>query len=116
MDRERGGLPISSLREVAILSKIKHVNVVRLFEVVAGRDLSSVYLVLEYCDQDLGHLVDTLPVPFTEPQVKCLMLQLCHGMAHLHAHYIIHRDLKLPNILLTRHGVLKIADFGMARR
>ena len=116
MKQEVGGLPISTLREISLLRKARdHVNVVSLYEVVVGRDLQSVFLVMEHCDQDLGELVDTLPIPFQEDQVKCLTLQLIRGVEWLHSLYIVHRDLKLSNLLLDSSGVLKIADFGLAR-
>lgn len=109
-------MPISSLREISLLNKIRHENVVSLLHVAVGRNLSSVFLVMEYCEHDLGNLVDNMPIPFLENQVKCITLQLLHGMTHLHNNFIIHRDLKLSNILLTSEGVVKIADFGMARK
>ena len=43
------------------------------------------------------------------------MIQLLRGVAHLHDNWIIHRDLKTSNLLLSHKGVLKIADFGLAR-
>jgi cell division cycle 2-like protein len=43
------------------------------------------------------------------------MLQLLNGIAHLHDNWIIHRDLKTSNLLLSHKGVLKVADFGLAR-
>eukprot|EP00054_Salpingoeca_dolichothecata_P019113 m.118562 g.118562 ORF g.118562 m.118562 type:complete len:417 (-) comp23131_c0_seq4:32-1282(-) len=115
MKQETGGLPISSVREISVLTKLRHENTVQLKYVVVGRELSSVFLVMEYCEQDLAHLVDSMPCPFTEAQVKCLMLQLAHGLEYLHDQFVIHRDLKLSNLLLTDKGILKIADFGLAR-
>ena len=53
--------------------------------------------------------------PFTEAQVKCIMLQVLRGLQYLHARYIIHRDLKVSNLLMTDQGCVKIADFGLAR-
>ena len=64
---------------------------------------------------ELARLVDTMPAPFALSEVKCLMEQLLAAVAHLHANYILHRDLKLSNLLLTNDGVLKLCDFGLAR-
>lgn len=44
------------------------------------------------------------------------MLQLATAISHLHANKVVHRDLKLSNMLLTATGVLKLADFGLARQ
>ncbi len=52
---------------------------------------------------------------FLFTQVKCLLIQLLNGVAYLHRNYIIHRDLKVSNLLLTDKGCLKIADFGLGR-
>lgn len=49
------------------------------------------------------------------PQIKCLMIQFIQGMIYLHDLDIIHRDIKSCNILVTRQGVVKIADFGLSR-
>lgn len=48
-------------------------------------------------------------------EVKCLMLQLLKGVHHLHHQWILHRDLKTSNLLMSHRGILKIADFGLAR-
>mmetsp|Transcript_7096 Transcript_7096/g.20027 ORF Transcript_7096/g.20027 Transcript_7096/m.20027 type:complete len:259 (-) Transcript_7096:211-987(-) len=56
-----------------------------------------------------------MKVPFRESEVKCLMLQLLEAMAYLHDHWVVHRDLKLSNLLLSNNGVLKLCDFGLAR-
>ncbi|CAG2102070.1 unnamed protein product [Medioppia subpectinata] len=116
MDREREGLPISGLREINLLLNLRHPNVVQLKEVAVGKSLESIFLVMEYCEQDLASLLDNMSVPFTESQVKCILLQLFHGLEYLHKNFIVHRDLKVSNLLLTDNGELKIADFGLARR
>ncbi|XP_075254422.1 cyclin-dependent kinase 10-like isoform X3 [Convolutriloba macropyga] len=116
LEKQTGGMPISGLREVSLLlSTSQHPNIVKLHEVVVGRKLTSVFLVMEFCAQDLASLLDNMPSPFSEPHVKCLMLQVFKGLAHLHSSFIVHRDLKVSNLLLTDRGVLKIADFGLAR-
>ena len=48
-------------------------------------------------------------------EVKCLLIQLLEAVAHLHDNWILHRDLKTSNILLSHQGILKVGDFGLAR-
>ncbi|XP_071959616.1 cyclin-dependent kinase 10-like [Antedon mediterranea] len=115
MENEKDGMPVSGMREINVLINIKHENVVELMEVVVGQHLDSIFLVMEYCEQDLASLLDNMPTPFTEAQVKCLSLQMFNGIHFLHKNFIIHRDLKVSNLLLTDKGCLKIADFGLAR-
>jgi cyclin-dependent kinase 10 len=116
MERETDGVPVSGLREIAILLNLKHDNIVHLKEVAVGRNLDSIFLVMEYCEQDLASLLDNMHTPFSEAQVKCIMMQLFRGLHFLHQNFIVHRDLKVSNLLLTDKGRLKIADFGLARK
>uniref|UniRef100_A0A0A1WGN3 cyclin-dependent kinase n=1 Tax=Zeugodacus cucurbitae TaxID=28588 RepID=A0A0A1WGN3_ZEUCU len=115
MDQERDGLPISGLREIMILKACKHENIVNLLDVVVGKSLESIFLVMEYCEQDLASLLDNMVQPFSESEVKCITLQVLHGLEYMHSRYIIHRDLKVSNLLMTDNGCVKIADFGLAR-
>ncbi|KAH8849909.1 Cyclin-dependent kinase 10 [Schistosoma japonicum] len=122
MENVRDG---NSLREITLLLSIKHPNVVHLREVVVGRSLDryvimlriifSIFLVMEYCEQDMASLLDNMPNPFTESQVKCIMLQIFKGLRYLHENFIIHRDLKVSNLLMNDKGLVKIADFGLSR-
>ena len=65
------------------------------------------------CRLRAGHMLTTRR-PRAD-QVKCLTLQLVRGVEWLHSLSIVHRDLKLSNLLLDGKGALKIADFGLAR-
>ena len=69
MEDEKDGLPISSLREINLLLNLRHKNIVELKEVVVGRSLDSIFLVMEYVEQDLASLLDNMSNHFTEAQV-----------------------------------------------
>ena len=118
MEHEKNGLPVTSLREINTLKACKHPNIITLYEVVVGSKLNSMFLVFEYAENDLSRILDEMrdkERPFTESEIKCLMQQLLRAVLFLHDHWIIHRDLKMPNLLYTRRGVLKVGDFGLAR-
>jgi len=110
MENEKDGIPISGLREISILKHCKHTNIVQLLEVVVGRSLESIFLSMEYCEQDLASLLDHMQTAFTESQVKCIMLQVLQGLKYLHSNYIVHRDLKVSNLLMTDKGIVKIGN------
>jgi len=119
MEKDKDGFPITFLREFRILMNCQHKNIVSVKEIVMGRSPSHIYIVMEYLDHDLLDIFEntrdqSLP-PYSAAEIKCLMLQLLDGVAFLHDNWIIHRDLKLSNILLSNKGILKIADFGLAR-
>ncbi|KAK0623265.1 kinase-like domain-containing protein [Immersiella caudata] len=116
--KDRGGLPVTGLREIQILKDCDHRNVVKLQEVVVGEDTSkieNIFLVLEFVEHDLKSILEDMPEPFLASEVKTLLLQLASGVSYLHDNWILHRDLKTSNLLLNNRGQLKIADFGMAR-
>ncbi|OTA60387.1 kinase-like protein [Hypoxylon sp. EC38] len=115
---DTAGLPETGLREIQILKDCTHRNIVELREVVVGDDtrrIENVFLVLEFLEHDLMSILSDMPEPFLASEVKTLLLQLASGVAYLHDHWILHRDLKTSNLLLNNRGQLKIADFGMAR-
>ncbi|KAI1723107.1 protein kinase domain-containing protein [Ditylenchus destructor] len=119
MEKERDGFPITSLREINMLLKCgKHPNVVNVREIVEGGNMDKIYLVMEYVEHDMKTLMESLKSKnkkFTPAQVKSLMRQLLSGIEFMHNEFVIHRDLKTSNLLLSHSGVLKIGDFGLAR-
>ncbi|XP_008794856.1 probable serine/threonine-protein kinase At1g54610 [Phoenix dactylifera] len=101
-------------REINILRRLDHPNVVKLDGLVTSRMSCSLYLVFEYMEHDLAGLAASPEIKFTEPQVKCYMHQLLSGLEHCHNRGVLHRDIKGSNLLLDNSGILKIADFGLA--
>ncbi|CAO2837153.1 unnamed protein product [Amaranthus hypochondriacus] len=101
-------------REILILRRLDHPNVVKLEGLVTSRMSCSLYLVFEYMEHDLAGLAANTEIKFTEPQVKCYMHQLISGLEHCHNRGVLHRDIKGSNLLLDNGGILKIADFGLA--
>ncbi|KAL1201648.1 putative serine/threonine-protein kinase [Cardamine amara subsp. amara] len=102
-------------REIIILRKLDHPNVIKLEGLMlVDHDCSSLYLIFEYMEHDLLGLSSLLGVQFSEPQVKCYLRQLLRGLDHCHTNHVLHRDIKSSNLLINGNGVLKIADFGLA--
>ncbi|XP_051122431.1 cyclin-dependent kinase G-2 isoform X2 [Andrographis paniculata] len=116
MEKEREGFPLTSLREINILLSLHHPSIVDVKEVVVGSNLDSIFMVMEYMEHDLKGLMETMKQPFSQSEVKCLMLQLLGGIKYLHDNWVLHRDLKTSNLLLNNCGELKICDFGLARQ
>ena len=116
MEKEREGFPMTSLREINILLSFHHPSIVDVKEVVVGSSLDSIFMVMEYMEHDLKALMETIKQPYSQSEVKCLMLQLLEGVKYLHDNWVLHRDLKTSNLLLNNQGELKICDFGLARQ
>ncbi|OIV92406.1 hypothetical protein TanjilG_23006 [Lupinus angustifolius] len=101
-------------REIHILRRLDHPNVIKLEGLVTSRMSCSLYLVFEYMEHDLAGLASHPGHKFTEAQVKCYMQQILRGLDHCHACGVLHRDIKGSNLLIDNNGILKIADFGLA--
>ncbi|KAH9683264.1 protein kinase domain-containing protein [Citrus sinensis] len=101
-------------REILILRRLDHPNVVKLEGLVTSRMSCSLYLVLKYMEHDLAGLAASPTIKFTQAQVKCYMHQLLSGLEHCHNQHVLHRDIKGSNLLIDNEGILKIADFGLA--
>lgn len=119
------GVPIPIIREIALLRQLEnfaHPNIVRLLDICDGKRSPSdarhfmLHLVFEHVDQDLYNYLQNCPPPgLSVDRIRDIMQQILTGVDFLHSNRIVHRDLKPQNILITNRGVVKLADFGLAR-
>ncbi|XP_076959856.1 cyclin-dependent kinase C-2 C-like [Bidens hawaiensis] len=101
-------------REITILRKLDHPNIMKLEGIITSRLSSNIYLVFEYMEHDLAGLISSPNIRFNDSQIKCYIQQLLKGIEYFHSQGILHRDIKTSNILVNNEGQLKIADFGLA--
>jgi serine/threonine protein kinase len=123
-------------REIALMKKLSHPNIVHLMEVIDSPASDMLYMVLEYMPlgeiltyQNDGTFRRKEPKPgcttkfqvqgivdghFDEEHAALYFVDILHGLAYLHQHHICHRDLKPENILLDTRGVVKLGDFGVS--
>ncbi|PSS37164.1 hypothetical protein PHLCEN_2v1037 [Hermanssonia centrifuga] len=114
LDAEEG-TPSTAIREISLMKELKHVNIVRLYDVIHTE--TKLVLIFEYCERDLKKYMDAHGErgaldPVT---VRSFMYQLLRGTAFCHENRVLHRDLKPQNLLINRKGELKLGDFGLAR-
>jgi len=121
LEQEKDGFPLTAIREIVILRRLKHKNISNLIEVVVSspseknNKRGNVFLVFEYVEQDLYGLLHSKIIKLSIPQIKQIFYQILCGLLYLKQNNIIHRDLKTSNILLNNKGIVKLADFGLAR-
>ena len=127
------------LKEISILKKVNHPNLVKLYEIMHKPDKSKLYLVLEYCEHgDLmtfdekknkfivnkyifeKHLkknnckLDIDKAYYTENLIRYFIRQIIRGLNYLHRIGVIHKDLKPNNVLLDKNNHCKIIDFNFS--
>jgi serine/threonine protein kinase len=113
LEVEDEGIPSTTLREIAVLRQLRHPNIVELNDVVQSE--GRLYLVFEFVDKDLKKYIEASEGPLSWQLIKSYTYQLLCGLEYCHVRGVMHRDLKPQNILVSRDGRLKIADFGLAR-
>jgi len=100
-------------REAIICARLKHPNIVSIFNV--GTEGDNLYLVIEYIEGEDGSrfVKQHHPIPFD--LIIYIAREIINGLAYAHSRGIIHRDIKPGNIMVSREGSVKISDFGLAR-
>lgn len=113
------------LDEARVSAHLSHSNCVQVFDIGVGDN--TYFIVMEYVDgSDLKGVIEyrrkhNLPFPVEEACLICV--RICEGLAYAHeltdgkgeSLHIVHRDMSPPNVLITRHGEVKIVDFGLAK-
>lgn len=114
LDSEEG-TPSTAIREISLMKELRHENIVTLYDVIHTEN--KLNLVFEHMDRDLKKFMDNYGVrgALDPQQAKVFMFQLLKGVMFCHDNRVLHRDLKPQNLLINRKGVLKLADFGLAR-
>ena len=113
MEGEKDGFPVTAIREIKLLQSLKHDNIVCLQEVMVEHN--DCFMVFEYLSHDLTGLLNHPTFKLEHAHKKHLARQLFEGLNHLHRRGVLHRDIKAANILISNDGLLKLADFGLAR-
>ena len=95
--------------ELHTLSKLNHPNIVKLYEAYERR--RHIYLVMDYCSG--GDLTDR---HFNEAECALVLSKILSAVAYMHEKGVVHRDLKLENVVLDKASTIKIIDFGLATK
>ncbi|KAL8594155.1 hypothetical protein ACOMHN_018095 [Nucella lapillus] len=120
INKEKAGSSALKLveREVTILKRVNHPNIINLKEIIESP--KRMYLVMEICTE--GELADRVKEKrFSESETKQIMSKLASAVSYLHKHGIVHRDIKLENILMAQNPEdendklhIKVTDFGLS--
>uniref|UniRef100_A0A8C2JR16 non-specific serine/threonine protein kinase n=1 Tax=Cyprinus carpio TaxID=7962 RepID=A0A8C2JR16_CYPCA len=100
------------IKEVKFLQRLKHPNSIE-YKGCYLREHTA-WLVMEYCLGSASDLLEVHKKPLQEMEIAAITHGALQGLAYLHSHNMIHRDIKAGNILLTEPGQVKLADFGSA--
>lgn len=100
------------LNELKLYEKLQHENIIQMFEVEDTPDYFCIFM--EYATEGDMHMILSEINKFTEDEARIYFRQLIRGIDYCHINGIVHRDLKLENILLAEGNIIKIADFGLS--
>jgi len=100
-------------REAQSAAALNHPNIVGVYD--TGSDNGTYYIVMEYVEGRTLRDAIREEGPLLPERAAEIAAEVCEGLSYAHSHGIVHRDVKPANIMLTPNGVVKVADFGIAR-
>lgn len=113
------GVPSTTLREISLLTELRHKNIVNLNNVIFRPEDNYIALVLEYLDCDLGKFIDSKFLGSSKlknHEIKSIIFQILSALSFFHLNFCMHRDLKPGNILINPKSLkVKLADLGLSK-
>jgi serine/threonine protein kinase len=111
-----GASELALRQEIAVMKKLRHKNIVALYEVIDDPRAAKMYLVMQYVDGgSIGAVQpDGTAVPIEPNRLADIARQAATGLHYLHTHGVVHRDVKPENVLHDSNGCVYLADFGVA--
>ena len=103
--------------ELRLMSTLRNDHIIRYYYAEFDETEKIINLWMEYVHGGpVSHLIQRLDGPLLEPVARRYAYQIVKGLSFLHAHHVVHRDIKGDNILIESEGLVKLADFGSAKR
>jgi len=101
-------------REASTLQRLRHENIARVYRCFTAYRTS--FIAMEFCDGPVLSQLIVMHHPLPEEQARKIIGQIASALHYMHGEGVVHRDLKPTNLMLTRKGLVKLTDFGLAKR
>jgi len=112
----KGAALRDALNEIELMKTLWHKNIITLYEVIDDPGEDKLFMFMEYAEHGAVMIGEMETEPIPEEKARCYFNDAITGVEYLHSQSIIHRDIKPENLLLSKDGIVKISDFGVAVR
>ncbi|GAV66483.1 Pkinase domain-containing protein [Cephalotus follicularis] len=113
LGKQKEGVNFTALREIKLLKELKDPNIIELIDAFPHK--GNLHLVFEFMETDLEAVIRDRNIFLSPADIKTYLQMTLKGLAYCHKKWVLHRDMKPNNLLIGSNGLLKLADFGLAR-